>query len=111
LEIITVKLEGDQWRRGCLIGDFSLEVTGQSELLRAHLAKIFQQWRSPFAVCIAEGQKTGEISDDFSSEDLADFLLAGWQGAILRMKVERDPAPLERFKKIVFATIFTRKST
>ena len=40
--------------------------------------------------------------------ELADFLLAGWQGAMLRMKVERSPAPLERFKTIAFATVFKR---
>ncbi len=39
--------------------------------------------------------------------DLADFLLASWQGAILRMKVERSPAALERFKSIVFETVFS----
>ena len=39
-------------------------------------------------------------------QELAEFLLASWQGAILRMKVERSPAPLERFKKIAFQTVF-----
>jgi TetR/AcrR family transcriptional regulator, transcriptional repressor for nem operon len=38
--------------------------------------------------------------------DLAEFLLASWEGAILRMKVERGPAALDRFKAIVFQTIF-----
>jgi len=38
--------------------------------------------------------------------DLAEFLLASWEGAILRMKVERGPAALERFKNIVFQTVF-----
>jgi TetR/AcrR family transcriptional repressor of nem operon len=38
--------------------------------------------------------------------DLAEFLLASWEGAILRMKVERGPAALERFKSIVFQTVF-----
>jgi TetR/AcrR family transcriptional repressor of nem operon len=39
-------------------------------------------------------------------EDLADFLLAGWLGSIMRMKVERNSAPLERFKAIAFSTVF-----
>jgi TetR/AcrR family transcriptional regulator, transcriptional repressor for nem operon len=38
--------------------------------------------------------------------DLAEFLLASWEGAILRMKVERGPAPLDRFKNIIFQTVF-----
>ncbi|TMK45942.1 MAG: TetR family transcriptional regulator, partial [Alphaproteobacteria bacterium] len=106
LDIITDRLEGDGWRRGCLIGDLSLEASGSSEILRTRLAEIFAEWRTPFAACIAEAQKAREISSEFEPQELAEFLLASWQGAILRMKVERSAAPLERFKKIAFQTVF-----
>jgi TetR/AcrR family transcriptional repressor of nem operon len=106
LDIITTRLEADQWERGCLIGDLSLEATGHSEALRARLAAIYEEWRAPFAACIAEAQAAGEIAANFAAIDLAEFLLASWQGAILRMKVERGPAPLERFKAIAFDTVF-----
>ena len=108
LDIITDKLKADSWNRGCLIGDFSLETSTNNELLRTHLVSIFQEWRMPFIACIAEAQSTGEISDTFTAEDLAEFLLASWQGAILLTKVTRNPAPLERFKKIAFSTIYTK---
>jgi len=106
LDIITGVLEADGFSRGCLIGDLSLEASGSSELLRTRLAAIFAEWRAPFAACITKAQKAGEIASDFEAEELADFLLASWQGAILRMKVERSVAPLERFKKIAFQTVF-----
>lgn len=106
LEIISGRLEGDQWRRGCLIGDFSLEASSQSDLLRERLQEIFHEWRTPFAACIAEAQTAGEIDSKFDPVDLAEFLLASWEGAILRMKVERAPAALDRFKTIVFETVF-----
>ena len=106
LDIITQRLEADGCRRGCLIGDFSLEAVGHSELLRERLAAIFAEWRAPFAACIAEAQAAGEVAATFDALDLAEFLLASWQGAMLRMKVERSPAPLERFKAIAFATVF-----
>ena len=107
LDLITGILENDQWNRGCLIGDFSLETTSQSELLRERLEGILQEWRAPFASCIAEAQTAGEIDSTFDPMDLAEVLLASWEGAILRMKVERGPAALDRFKKIVFQTIFS----
>lgn len=110
LDIITGRLEGEGFSRGCLIGDLSLEASGSSELLRTRLAAIFTEWRAPFAVCIAEAQQAGEIASDFEAEELADFLLASWQGAILRMKVDRSPAALERFKKIAFRTVFREPS-
>jgi TetR/AcrR family transcriptional regulator, transcriptional repressor for nem operon len=106
LDIITSKLAADHWTRGCLIGDLSLEASGQSEPLRTRLAAIYDDWRAPFAACIAEAQASGELATTFDPTDLAEFLLASWQGAMLRMKVERGPAPLERFKAIAFDTVF-----
>ena len=110
LFIITDRLQGDAWSRGCLIGDLSLETSGSSETLRARLAAIFEEWRTPFAACIAAAQEKGEIASEFDATELAEFLLASWQGAILRMKVERSPAALERFKTIFFQTVFKEPS-
>jgi TetR/AcrR family transcriptional regulator, transcriptional repressor for nem operon len=106
LDIISGVLERDKWNRGCLIGDFSLETSSESKLLRQRLEAIFQEWRAPFASCIAEAQTIGEIDSTFDPTDLAEFLLSSWEGAILRMKVERGPAAIDRFKKIVFQTVF-----
>jgi TetR/AcrR family transcriptional regulator, transcriptional repressor for nem operon len=106
LEIITGKLERDRWMIGCLIGDFSLQASSHSKPLRKRLDAIFQEWRALFAGCIAAAQSSGEIESQFEAAELAEFLLASWEGAILRMKVERSPAALERFKAIVFETVF-----
>ena len=106
LDLISDRLAKAEFGRGCLIGDFSLEAAPQSERLRLRLAEIFVEWRAPFAACIAEGQAADEIASEFAPEDLAEFLLSSWEGAILRMKVERNGEPLERFKRIVFATVF-----
>ena len=106
LDIISGVLADAKWNRGCLIGDLSLETTGESKVLRHRLEAIFQEWRVPFAACIAEAQATGEIDSTFDPTDLAEFLLASWEGAILRMKVEQGPAALDRFKKIVFQSVF-----
>jgi TetR/AcrR family transcriptional repressor of nem operon len=106
LDIISRVLAGDRWSRGCLIGDLSIETTWESKHLRQRLEAIFQEWRAPFASCIAEAQAAGEIEATFDPMDLAEFLLASWEGAILRMKVERGPAALERFKSIAFDTVF-----
>jgi TetR/AcrR family transcriptional repressor of nem operon len=106
LDIITKRLEADGFTRGCLIGDFSLEAAPQSEMLRERLAAIFMEWRAPFAACIAQAQVAGQIAKTFAPDDLAEFLLASWEGAILRMKVTRNGEPLERFKRVAFATVF-----
>src|SRR5262249_33498705 len=106
LDIITGVLQGAKWSRGCLIGDLSLEASLQSKPLRKRLEEIYREWRTRFAECIAEAQAAGEISSKFEPVELAEFLLASWEGAILRMKVEGGPAALDRFKKIAFETVF-----
>jgi len=106
LDLISGILADEKWNRGCLIGDFSIETASLSAVLRKQLEAIFAEWRAPFAECIAEAQSAGEIDRTFDAMDLAEFLLASWEGAILRMKVDRGPAALERFKKIIFQTVF-----
>src|SRR5207249_7834795 len=108
LDVITSKLERDRWVLGCLIGDLSLQVTSHSKLLRKRLDSIFREWRKLFASCIAAAQSAGEIDSKFDATELAEFLLSSWEGAILRMKVERSRAALERFKAIMFETVFQR---
>lgn len=108
LDVITDKLERDRFMIGCLIGDLSLQVSSHSNLLRKRLNAIFKEWRALFASCISAAQSAGEIDSRFDSIELAEFLLASWEGAILRMKVERSPAALERFKTIAFETVFKR---
>jgi TetR/AcrR family transcriptional regulator, transcriptional repressor for nem operon len=66
----------------------------QNSLLRERLEAIFQEWRAPFASCVAEAQAAGEIDSTSDPMELAEFLLASWEDAILRMKVERRPAAL-----------------
>lgn len=104
-DAITDRMEARGWRDGCLIGNLSLESAEHSELLRRRLAEIFDAWRQPFADCLDEAAAAGQVQLNLPALDLADFLLASWQGALLRMKVERSPDPLERFKRIVFSTL------
>lgn len=109
LDIISGRLQEAKWNRGCLIGDLSLESSLQSKPLRKRLEEIFRELRTPFANCIAEAQAIGEIDSKFHPTDLAEFLLASWQGAILRMKVDGGPAALDRFKDIIFETVLKER--
>ncbi|HEX6567456.1 MAG TPA: TetR family transcriptional regulator C-terminal domain-containing protein [Chthoniobacterales bacterium] len=61
-DIITGNAADRNWNLGCLIGDFSLETASHSELRRLRLEAIFQEWRTPFAACIAEAPYTGELN-------------------------------------------------
>lgn len=105
LDLVTDRLVADEFARGCLIGDLSIEAPGHSEPIRDRLNEIYGEWTAMFATWIAAAQRAGEISDAFDAGALADLLITGWEGAILRMKVERSSAPLERFRTIVFSSV------
>jgi TetR/AcrR family transcriptional repressor of nem operon len=106
LDVITDLMSVSGWRYGCLIGNLGLEVSGYSELIRTRLQGIFADWLRPFLAVVVDAQRSGELRDDLSPEELAEFLLAGWHGAILRMKVERSDEPLKRFRRIIEVTLF-----
>ncbi len=105
LDLITDRLMGDDFVRGCLIGDLSVEAPSHSEPIRDRLNDIYQEWTEMFTEWIAAGQRTGEITDTHDAHDLADQLITGWEGAILRMKVERNRRPLDRFRAIALPSL------
>src|SRR5438093_11965912 len=69
LDVITHKLQHDRWMLGCLIGDFSLQVSSHSKLLRKRLDSIFREWRTMFASCIAAAQSAGEVDSRFDRSE------------------------------------------
>ena len=91
--------------RGCLMGNLSLEVADQSGLIRARLATHFQVWSQLFEDCIAQAQTAGAVRNTLPAPLLAQFLLDSWEGALLRMRVEKTVAPLERFVAVTFGSL------
>ncbi|HEX7116331.1 MAG TPA: helix-turn-helix domain-containing protein [Steroidobacter sp.] len=74
-----------------------------SRAFKMHVGQSPREWRK---AQVAEAQAAGQIATTFAPDDLAEFLLSSWEGAILRMKVTRNAEPLERFKRVAFATVF-----
>jgi TetR/AcrR family transcriptional regulator, transcriptional repressor for nem operon len=49
--------------------------------------------------------KIGEVPPKTECDELAGFLIASLQGAILQSKTERKAVPLDRFKHLIFSTL------
>lgn len=101
-EWTKTKLVAQDCRRGCLIGNLSQEMADQSEVLRKELSKVMSKWRSMFAACIEEGQKTGEITSKFSADELAEIFASAWGGAVMRAKTLKTIEPLDVCLKLMF---------
>ena len=94
-----------RFQRGCLVGNFSAELSSQSPAIRAALETAFQAWTGGLAQVIAEAQKAGDVSRDIPAETLAGFLINAWEGAVLRSRVEKSSAAFDDFLSIVFRKI------
>ena len=101
---------GSGWRFGCLAGNMGLEAAEHSERIRLRLIEIFAEWSPPFAEAIRQAQSAGEIRADLDADEAGAALLDAWHGAMLRMKIERSPAPLDRFKRLIFPTLLAGAS-
>ena len=93
------------WRNGCLVGNFSAEASEHSEVIRKRLVEIYEEMRQAVAYCLKASVKIGELPRNSECDDLAGFLIASLQGAILQAKTERNAIPLERFKRLIFSTL------
>ena len=93
------------WRYGCLAGNMALEASEQSEAIRHRLSEIFAEWTRPFAEVIRQAQLAGEVRPDLEADGAGAALLEAWHGAMLRMKIERSPAALDRFKQFTFPAL------
>jgi TetR/AcrR family transcriptional regulator, transcriptional repressor for nem operon len=99
------RLMRNNMRTGCLFGNFTAEASGDNEVIRAKLLEVFGEVQRSLAYCLRAAVKAGELRKDFDCEETASFIVASMQGANLIAKAQRDPAPVERFKKILFSTI------
>ena len=90
---------------GCMIGNFSAELAGQSRLVRDRLGVVLAAWTHMLASCIREAQAQGEVGSDVDADTLAAFLIDAFEGAVLRSKVDQNPTALRRFREIVFSKL------
>ena len=93
------------YAHGCLLGNFSTELSAQSPAIRDCLRKVFTDWTAAVAVVIAEAQGAGDVPKTTAASPLAGFLIDAWEGAVMRSKVERSRAPLDAFLTVAFSKI------
>ena len=96
------RLESQNCRNGCLVGNLCQEMADQSEPFRARLDEICREWTGRYADCLSEAQEAGEISANLDVRELSEFWFNSWQGAILRAKTSRSTAPLRMFLNLMF---------
>jgi TetR/AcrR family transcriptional repressor of nem operon len=105
LDLQIAFLKKAEFRTGCLIGNFSIEASDQSESIRRRLTEFFKDIHESIVYCLKAAVDAGELSASTDIGEVASFLYSSWQGAILQSKVDQSIKPLEGFKRILFSRI------
>src|SRR5690606_11954200 len=85
------------FRRGCLVGNLGQEMSTLPESFRARLIAVFEDWQRRTALCLQAAQQQGQLALQADTDALAAFFWTGWEGAVLRAKLELQATPLQRF--------------
>jgi len=101
-ESLTSRFENNDFSKGCLIGNLSLEMSDQYERIRQHLDLTLQRWADVFASLLLQAQRENAIAVDLDAEMLAENMIASFEGALLRAKVKKSSQPLKNFIHLYF---------
>lgn len=89
----------------CIIPKLALETATLSDPVHAAVKCAYQQWSALIAQVIREAQAAGEVARSHDPDHLADVLVMLWEGAAVRMQIDRSIGPLDDFLAFVFDTL------
>jgi TetR/AcrR family transcriptional regulator, transcriptional repressor for nem operon len=93
------------YKRGCLVGNLGQEMGSLPEPFRAQLSGVFTDWQSRVERCLLASQEAGEIPPASDCARLAAVFWIGWEGAVLRAKLDQNAEPLNLFCEFFFAAL------
>lgn len=104
-DMLRVDFSELEHTEGCFLGAMGSEMADQSEAVRKALKEQFNGWRSSFVSILNEAKAAGDIGEEVSVEPLADYIIHAWEGALIRMKIEKSSKPLDDFIETTFEQI------
>lgn len=70
-------------------------------VFRQRLDGVLARLEHGIAGLLRQGRATGEVAARHDPDVMAQFVVAAWQGAILRMKAAGDPGPMQNARDIL----------
>ena len=90
---------------GCLLGGLGQELSGVSDVFRSKIEWCFAEIAARIAGCLEEARERGDLPADSDVKKLAVLLVDCWEGAALRSRLRRDPAPLGEMLDFYFGKV------
>lgn len=102
---LTQLYKENLFKKGCLMGNLTAEMADHSDAIRARLVEKFGLWGDIIEECLQQAQQRGQLDATLSAESLSGFILSAWEGALLRMRVVQNEAPLQEFRLFIFGRL------
>ena len=93
---LIVELEENKFKGGCLLGSLMGEIGSTSDVCQQSLQSAIARYRDLLQSGLAQAQQQGSVRTDKTPEEMADLLINLWQGALLRMQIEKSSAPVKQ---------------
>ena len=87
---------------GCLLGGLGQELSGVNEVFREKIDSCLAEISRRVAVCLEKAREQGDLPPGADARQMADRLVDCWEGAALRSRLSRDPAPLDAMLDFYF---------
>ncbi len=87
---------------GCLLGGLGQELSGVSDVFRRKIQWCFSEIARRLASCLEEARRKGDLPPGSDTVQMASLLVDCWEGAALRSRLQRDPAPLNAMLDFYF---------
>lgn len=87
---------------GCLLGGLGQELSGVSEVFRRKVEECFAQIEARIAACLKLAIERRELGKETDPKHMAKLLVTCWEGAALRSRLLRNPAPLREMLDFYF---------
>lgn len=87
---------------GCMLGGLGQELAGVNDVFRRKIDACFTEIAGTLAGCLEEACERRDLPPDVDCRAMADLLIDCWEGAALRSRLLRSPAPLEAMLDFYF---------
>ena len=101
LEGFIAFFESRDCRYGCPVGNLSQEMGDLSPAFRGKLKTVIDAMAGIYAGLIGEAQAAGEVPKTLDAGEAGYFIVSSWHGALVRMKVEKNSAPLNNHLRFI----------
>lgn len=79
---------------GCLMGGLGQELSGVSDVFRKKIESCFASIAERLRVCLEAAKAEGSLPANCDTALMANLLVDCWEGAALRSRLNKSPAPL-----------------